>query len=195
MSCGSTSSWNEKWGSMGLLAKHLDQQDQVRQTIHLVLSYFDRIHLSPADLEMLSAAADRAYSDELLLEKFRLWDNEREDDVFLFHVKRFFEKESVPKLSRNERDRTHRSDSIESEVKNSARDHIKQMFGQRVTALAVQRGLDTNAKLGEFLAVSEEQARKWRSGENKPQLATLRLIAEKFAVRIEFLTGLSDSPT
>lgn len=180
---------------MGLLAKHLDQQDQVRQTIHLVLSHFDLINLNPADSEMLSAAADRAYSDELLLEKFRLWANEREDDVLLFHVKRFFEQESVPKLSRDERDQTHRRDSIESEVKNTARDHIKQMFGQRVTALAVQRGLDTNAKLGEFLAVSEEQARKWRSGENKPQLATLRLIAEKFAVRIEYLTGLSDSPT
>jgi DNA-binding transcriptional regulator YiaG len=179
---------------MGLLANHLDQQNQVRQTIRLALSHFDRINLSPADSELLSAAANRAYSDELLLEKFRLWAEEREDDVLLFHVKRFFEQESIPRLAREERDQTHRRETIESEVKNAARDRVKQMFGLRVTVLAAQHGLDTNAKLGEFLTVSEEQARKWRSGENKPQLATLRLIAERFSVRIEYLTGLIDTP-
>ncbi|MBC7531009.1 MAG: hypothetical protein H7318_05475 [Oligoflexus sp.] len=179
---------------MGLLANHLDQQDQVRQTIRLALLHFDRINLSPADSELLSAAANRAYSDELLLEKFSLWAEEHEDDVLLFHVKRFFEQESIPRLPREKRDHTHRRETIESEVKNAARDRVKQMFGLRVTALAAQRGLDTNAKLGDFLAVSEEQARKWRSGENKPQLATLRLIAEKFSVRIEYLTGLIDAP-
>jgi transcriptional regulator with XRE-family HTH domain len=68
----------------------------------------------------------------------------------------------------------------------------KQIFGQRITRLATERSLVTNDQLGEFLGVSGEQARKLKAGENKPQLATLKNIADRFKVSVEYLIGLSD---
>jgi hypothetical protein len=37
-----------------------------------------------------------------------------------------------------------------------------------------------------------EQARKFKAGENKPQLVTLKTIADPFNVSFEFLIGLKD---
>ncbi|RYZ88521.1 MAG: hypothetical protein EOP04_09195 [Proteobacteria bacterium] len=68
------------------------------------------------------------------MEKFRLWADEREDDVLLIHVKRFFEQETIPRLSREERDKASRRDKFESEVKHAARDRLAQW---KITASAV----------------------------------------------------------
>lgn len=179
---------------MGMLANHLHRLEELRLAIRAVLSHFDRQNLDLKDSEQRRMASDLAFSDEMLFEKFRLWIEERQDDVLLFHIRRFFDKASMPRVPREDRDQSARRDANESEVKSSARERVKQIFSQRVTALALGHGLDTNEKLGTFLGVSEEQARKWRSGENKPQLATLRTIADKFKVRIEYLTGHSDTP-
>lgn len=177
---------------MGLLAKRLNHLEEVTATISSVLAHFDTQELDDDLIKALQDAADLAFTDELLLEKFSLWNELRDDEVFLFHIRRFFEKRNRAPLTLSQRDHTFRRDEIEAEIKAAAREEVKKMFSQRITSLAVKNGLDNNAKLGEFLGVSEEQARKFRSGEHKPHLATLKMLAEKFKVRLEYLSGHSD---
>lgn len=174
---------------MGLLANHVGHFDEIKKIISTALYYFDRKDLQPEEIESLRMASDLAFSDEILLEKFRMWYAERDDEILMFHIRRFFSKKREPVLPESERNQSHRRVEIEGSIKLSAREKVKKIFSQRLTALALKNGLDNNAKLGQFLGVSEEQARKFRSGEHKPQLATLKVIAEKFSVRPEYLSG------
>lgn len=177
---------------MGKLAKHIDEIQHAQDVLRPVLEHFDTRKLNQELIDSIKIAADLAFSDALLFEKFEMWNEQRDDDVLLFHIKRFFEKKDRKPISEKERNLSSRREEIETSIKNSAREDQKKIFGARLTALAVEKGLDTNKKLGDFLGVSDEQARKFRSGENKPQLATLKQISEKFKVSVEFLIGLVD---
>ncbi len=176
---------------MGSLAMHANQIHSVAGTIKLVLEHFDKV-LKGEQVQKVSAAADLAFSDKLLFEKFEMWIHEHDDETFLFHVNRFFEKKDRKSLLASEQDLTAQRDQVESSIKEDVRSRQKQIFGQRITRLATERNLLTNDDLGAFLGVSGEQARKFKAGENKPQLATLKNIADRFKVSVEFLIGLRD---
>ena len=176
---------------MGMLLKHVDHFEHVRKIVGPVLKHFDRLSLKKDLARDLASAADLAFSDELLLEKFEMWIEQKDDEVFLFHIGRYFAKRDQKPLPADGRDLTASRKQVESGIKEAARERQKQVFAQMLTQLAVERGLDTNEKLGNFLEVSSEQARKYRSGENKPHLATLRDVSVKFGVSIEYLTGFS----
>lgn len=176
---------------MGALSKQLNQIDHVKNVISHVFYHFDRIRLDERKIRLLSAAADLAFSDSLLFEKFEIWDEEHDDDAFLFHIEKFFEKLNHRPLKIEERDLTSQRERIETSIKEAARHKQKKIFSERITQLAIEHDLLTNDQLGAFLGVSAEQARKYRSGENKPQLATLKQISDKFKVSIEFLSGIS----
>jgi hypothetical protein len=176
---------------MGALAKQLSHIDQVKDIISLALSHFDSMGLDAKRVEQFSVAADLAFSDLLLFEKFEIWNEERDDKALLYHVDRFFEKRSKTPLSVAERDLSSHREQIELSVKDQVRENQKRLFSERITQLAVENGLLTNEQLGAFLNVSTEQARKYKTGEFKPQLGTLKQISEKFKVSIEFLAGLS----
>lgn len=176
---------------MGTLAMHANQIHSVAGTIKLVLEHFDKV-LKGEQAQKVQAAADLAFSDKLLFEKFEMWGHERDDETFLFHVNRFFEKKDQKPLLASEQDLTAQREQVESSIKDNVRNRTKQIFGQRITKLASERNLLTNDQLGEFLGVSGEQARKFKAGENKPQLATLKSIADRFKVSVEYLIGISD---
>jgi len=176
---------------MGVLKQQIRQIDHVKNMIDHALSYFDKRNLDEGLVKLLSKAADLAFSDELLFEKFELWNEERDDDSFLFHIQKFFEKQNKSSFEVKDRDLSNKRSQIEALIENSTRDKQKKIFSQRVTQLAVERGLLTNEALGEYLGVSSEQARKYKSGENRPHLTTLKNLSEKFDVSVEFLMGLS----
>lgn len=177
---------------MGTLAMRIRHIDTVSNAIKAALAHFAERSLPEKTETRLALAADLAFSDELLFEKFQMWTQERDDEVFLFHIDRFFEKRGQTALAPAERDLTPRRAFVEAAVAKSVRDRQKQIFGQRITILAAERGLLTNDQLGDFLGVSGEQARKFKAGENKPQLATLKNIADRFKVPVGFLIGLSE---
>ncbi|MBX9768034.1 MAG: helix-turn-helix domain-containing protein [Bdellovibrionales bacterium] len=179
---------------MGSLAMHANQIHTVAGTIKLVLEHFDKV-LKGDQAQKVSAAADLAFSDKLLFEKFEMWTHEHDDETFLFHVNRFFEKKYQKPLLASEQDLTVQRDQVESSIKKDVRNRQKQIFGQRITKLAIEHKLLTNDQLGKFLGVSGEQARKFKAGENKPQLVTLKEIADRFKVSVEFLIGLSEQST
>lgn len=176
---------------MGTLAKHVNQIHSVAETIQLVLQHFDKL-LKGEQTRKVSAAADLAFSDKLLFEKFEMWTQEHDDETFLFHINRFFEKKDQKSLLASEQDLTAKRDQVESTIKEDVRNRQKKIFGERITGLAAKHNLLTNDQLGTFLGVSGEQARKFKAGENKPQLATLKAIADRFKVSVEFLIGLKD---
>lgn len=176
---------------MGSLAMHANQIHSVAGTIKLVLEHFDKV-LKGDQAQKVSAAADLAFSDKLLFEKFEMWTQEHDDETFLFHINRFFEKKDQKPLLASEQDLTSQRHQNESSIKEDVRSRQKQIFGQRITGLATKHNLLTNDQLGTFLGVSGEQARKFKAGENKPQLITLKSIADRFKVSVEFLIGLKD---
>ncbi len=176
---------------MGTLSKRTDRFDHIQSVIGPVLKHFDRVTIKKKLIHDLASAADLAFSDELLLEKFEMWNEQKDDEVFLFHIERYFEKRNQRALPPEEQDQSAHRESVEANIKEKTREDQKRIFAQRLTQLAVERGLDTNEKLGKFLAVSTEQARKYRSGENKPQLATIRDLSKKFGVAVEYLAGFS----
>lgn len=175
---------------MGTLATKVHHFDIAGKAIRPVLEYFDQVSLRTDMAQMISLAADLAFGDDLLLEKFQMWNDERDDETFLYHINRFFEKRNQKPLPNSEQDLTSQRELIEASIKETVRNRQKQIFSQQLAGLAVAHNLLTNEQLGAFLGVSSEQARKFKSGENKPQLATLKMIADKFKVTVEFLVGL-----
>ncbi len=178
---------------MGTLAARISHIDSVRNAIKPALDHFARLSLSSDIERSLALAVDLAFSDELLFEKFQMWNDEHDDEVLLFHIKRFFEKRNQKPLLASEQDLTVQRKEVESTIKQDVRNRQKQIFGQRITQLALKNNLLTNEQLGTFLGdISSEQARKFKNGDNKPQLATLQKIAQRFNVSVEFLIGLKD---
>jgi DNA-binding XRE family transcriptional regulator len=175
---------------MGALAKQVQQIDSVKSVIARALAHLDSLGLKKDQIEKVASAADLAFSDRLLFEKFELWDEEQDDEALLFHIGRYFEKKDQAPLPREQRDQTRRREAVEHQIKEKVREQQKRIFSERLTQLAIEKSLLTNEQLGKFLGVSTEQARKYKSGEYKPQLATLKPIADKFGVLVGFLVGL-----
>lgn len=179
---------------MGTLATRMNHIDSVRNTIKPALDHFAKLSLPKNIEQSLALAADLAFSDELLFEKFQMWNDERDDETLLFHVNRFFEKKDQKPLLASEQDMTAQRQQVETSIKENVRNRQKQIFGQRITQLALKYNLLTNEQLGKFLGdISPEQARKFKNGDNKPQLATLKNIADRFKVSVEFLIGIKDN--
>jgi hypothetical protein len=177
---------------MGMLAEKTSHFDVVKAAVTPALKYFDNSKINDQTKKQISDAADIAFSDELLLEKFQMWNSEKDDEFFLFHISRFFENQHIKPLSKSEQDLTAQRGHIEENQKEEVRTQQKKIFGERVTRLATEHNLLTNDSLGDFLEVSGEQARKFKAGENKPQLTTLKKVADRFSVSVEYLVGLSD---
>lgn len=175
---------------MGALKKQRDHISYTKNIVDRVLAHFDSQPIGSLLIKKIGTAAELTFSDPLLFEKFELWDQENDDEVFLFHIQRFFKKKDLPQISSNKRDLKNRREEIETKIKSETREHQKKIFAERITLLAVEHGLLTNEQLGEFLGVSTEQARKYRSGENKPQMATLHEISKRFKVSPGHLIGL-----
>lgn len=173
-----------------MLAERQIHFDQVTAVISPVLKYFDNSKVADSTKQQIAAAADISFSDSILLEKFKMWSEEHDDESFIFHIERFFQNQHNKPLSFMERDLTPQREQVEAAIKEDVRNTQKRIFGERVTQLAAKRNLLRNEDLGVFLEVSTEQARKFRAGENKPQLATLKKIADKFEVTIGYLIGL-----
>ena len=136
-------------------------------------------------VEILSAAADHAFVDELLFQSFEFWKkSEIDDDALLFQIKHFFDTKDQPPLSREKRDLTGNVRAIDA-IKKSADENFATLFARKVSAMASAKGLHTNEKLGEFLSMNPEQARVLREGKHKPQRKTIAKVAEAFGVTIE----------
>ena len=156
------------------------------------LQHFDCKAITSEIKHRLLSAADIAFSDTLILEKFEIWNAEKDDEIFLFHINRYFDNLARKPLDPSDRDLTSTREQTEASIKAEVRNRQKKIFGERITMLALQHRLLTNEALGEFLEVSGEQARKFKAGDNKPQLTTLQSIAERFKVSVGYLVGLTD---
>ncbi len=178
---------------MGLLAEKQNDLENVRAVIVPALNHFDTLKIEDSIKNQIATAADSAFGNPILLEKFQLWNNEQDDEIFLFHINRFFELQHRVPLKPAVQNQTAQRESIESSIKDDVRNRQKRVFGERITQLAVGMNLLRNEDLGVFLEVSTEQARKFRTGDNKPQLATLKKIADKFKVTIGYLIGLEEN--
>lgn len=106
-----------------------------RNIINLVLEYFDK------QSQKIIEAADYAINDKLLFEKFELWIQERDDEVFLFHINRFFEKKDLQPLSPSERDLTKRYTNFFKSAEKS--------MGKKAFKEAVKRGKKKTKSLQE----------------------------------------------
>lgn len=178
---------------MGTLAFHAEQISKKKDSIYEALVHFDSALDEDNDQKVkLADAADFAFTDDLLFEKFNYWLEDRDDETLLFHVNKFFKKRHLRQLSESERDLTKDRESVEKSIKMKVREKQTRLFAERFLMLSVERGLTTNEELGKFLEITEEQARRLKAGDQKPQVATLKKIADKFSVRFEYLMGLDD---
>lgn len=177
---------------MGMLAEKQSHFELVKDTIMPALQHFDCKTVTSEIKHRLLSAADIAFSDTLIFEKFEIWNAEKDDEVFLFHINRYFDNLSRKPLDLTDRDLTSKREQTEASIKAEVRNRQKKIFGERITMLALQHKLLTNEALGKFLEVSGEQARKFKAGDNKPQLTTLQSIAERFKVSVAYLVGLTD---
>ena len=178
---------------MGTLAFHAAQISKKKDSIYEALVHFDlALEEGSEEKAKLASAADFAFTDDLLLEKFNHWLEDRDDEVLLFHVNRFFEKRHLKQLSESERDLTRDRDAVEKTIKARVREKQTRLFAERFLMLSVERGLTTNEELGRFLEITEEQARRLKAGDQKPQVSTLKKISDKFEVRFEYLMGIDE---
>ena len=173
-----------------MAAEKQNHFDIVKITVTPALQHFDKPTVATDLKQRLLSAADIACSNSLLFEKFEMWNAEKDDDIFLFHINRFFDNIDRKSLTVSERDLTSQRENVEASIKEDVRSQQKKIFGERITALALKHNLLRNEDLGTFLEVSPEQARNYKAGENKPQLATLKKIADKFKVSVGYLVGL-----
>ena len=68
------------------------------------------------------------------------------------------------------------------------------IFRERMKNLRIERNL-TLKEFGSIFGISKQSASKWEAGINLPSISNLFDIAETFNVSIDYLLGLSDTPT
>jgi hypothetical protein len=164
--------------------KKIETIEHCTEVLKKVLSHFDKKAGKEA-FDLVSAACDYAYTDQLLFEVFELWfSKEISDKALLFQLNHFFNTKYQKPLSESERDLTGNDVAIQK-IKNAADNEIATNFANQLKVLAHKKGLTTNEKLGEFLDVSSERARILLQGKHKPQFETLSKIAERFKVPLE----------
>lgn len=178
---------------MGSLALHAEQMNKKNDIITEVLVHFDSILEEGAELVKIQAAADNAYTDDFLFEKFEFWMSDRNDEYLLFHINAFFEDRHLKSLSPSERDHTSKREEVEGAIEQSAREQRKKVVAERLSILAREQNLNTNEALASFLSMDIEQIRRYMVGENRPQRATLIKIADKFGVSLEYISGFKNT--
>lgn len=156
------------------------QQNEISRE---VLNYFK--HTDKETANLVAAATDYVYMDDLLFEKFYTWFTSKGDDlddrdsVLLFHLKRFFDKKD------NGHQASHNVDM--DKIKIDSDNELKRTFSKKLIQLATHNHLNTNKDIGVFLGISTERARVLCSGKHKPTRKTLVEISSKFNVSVEFL--------
>ncbi len=168
--------------------KKIEAIEHVTSILKKALAHFDKKNDKEA-FDLISAACDHAYTDQLLFEVFDLWSNkEVSDKALLFQLNHFFATKDQKPLAEDERDLTKKTAAIEN-IKTSADSEAAKSFATQLKLLAHKKGLTTNEKLGDFLGVSAERARVLLQGKHKPQFETLSNIAARFKVPLEMFLG------
>jgi transglutaminase/protease-like cytokinesis protein 3 len=151
-----------------------------------VLSHFGDIKDTKV-LEMISAAIDAAYTDDIMFEDFKIWTEEQNDDALLYQVDHFSKNRDRKPISESERNLTGKKEKIET-LQKDAEHEAAQSFAKKLQSLASKKGLKTNEAIGKFLGgMLAEQVRVLLDGKHKPQRKTLLRVAEAFKVPIESL--------
>lgn len=171
---------------MGVLKLKDQALDSKTSTIREVLRYFsskeDQI---PKDtIEGIAAAADNAYSDDILFEEFENWTKNHDDDSFLYLINHYWETIGKPALGLDERDLTDKKDKVEA-IKETSKQEVALKFAQFLNRIALERKLMTLEAIGAFLELSPQRVSILLKGEHKPQRATIAKVAEKFGIPLE----------
>ena len=99
---------------MGMLAEKQSRIEEIKSIIMPALRHFDCKNITSEIQHRLLSASDIAFSDSILLEKFEVWNEEKDDEVFLFHINRYFDNIGRQPLSSADRDLTARRQHTES---------------------------------------------------------------------------------
>ena len=171
---------------MGVLKLKDQALDTKTSTIREVLRYFsskeDQI---PKDtIEGIAAAADNAYSDDILFEEFESWTKNHDDDSFLYLINHYWKTIGKPSLTQEEQDLTNQPNKVES-IKEKSKQDVAQKFAQFLNKIADERKLTTLEAIGNFLELTPQRVSVLLKGEHKPQRATIAKIAEKFEIPLE----------
>jgi hypothetical protein len=171
---------------MGILKLKEEVLDQKTLIIKEVLEYFSIKEDSFTDsvIQGIAAAADNAFSDEILFEEFENWSTDKDDESFLYLINHYWESRTKPVLSESEMNLTGKNAEIKK-IKEMAKLDTARKFGRFLNCLALDRSLKSQKEIGDFLGVSSERARVLLDGKHKPQRATVIKVSEKFGVPIQ----------
>ena len=64
-------------------------------------------------------------------------------------------------------------------------------FGERLKDLRVEKGL-TQAELAKLTGISQAGIAKWETGDRKPSIDCLIILAKFFKCTLEYLVGMED---
>jgi hypothetical protein len=171
---------------MGVLKLKDQALDSKTSTIREVLRYFSskEDQIPKTTINGIAAAADNAYSDDILFEEFENWTKNHDDDSFLYLINHYWETIKKPVLNQGERDLTDRTDRVEA-IKKNSKQEVAQKFAQFLNKIAHERKLTTLEAIGEFLELTPQRISVLLKGEHKPQRSTLAKVAEKFEISLE----------
>jgi len=171
---------------MGILKLKNENLDKKTSIIKEVLEYFSSKEedISKNVIEGIAAAADNAYTDDILFEEFENWAEDKDDESFLYLINHYWESKDKPVLSESERDLTGKEDQIK-EIKENSKQEIAQKFAILLNRISTERNLTTLDAIGKFLGVSPQRASVLLEGKHKPQRNTIIKVAEKFEIPIE----------
>lgn len=171
---------------MGVLKLKDQALDTKTSTIREVLRYFSskEDQIPKVTIDGIAAAADNAYSDDILFEEFENWTKNHDDDSFLYLINHYWETIKKPILSPEQHDLTGQADSVEA-IKLKSKQEVAQKFAQFLNKITHERKLTTLEAIGEFLEISPQRVSVLLKGEHKPQRATIAMIAEKFEIPLE----------
>ena len=168
---------------MGVLKMKEETLDKKSSIIKEVLEHFDLLEgeIESSVLHKIAAAADNAFSDEILFEEFENWSKSHDDDSFVFLINDYWDSIKKPVLT-NRGDITGKDQEI-TEIKEKAKKEVSKKFAAILNELCAKRNLKTLKEIGDFLGgLSEERVRVLLEGNHKPQRGTILKIAESFNV-------------
>lgn len=173
---------------MGILKLKNENLDKKTSTIKEVLEYFSSKEedFSKDVIEGIAAAADNAYTDDILFEEFENWADDKDDESFLYLIKHYWESKDKPSLDVGERDLTGNETEI-SKIKEASKQEVAQKFADFLNRVSTERNLTTLEALGKFLGVSTQRAAVLLDGKHKPQRNTIIKISEKFEIPIDHI--------
>lgn len=171
---------------MGILKLKDQDLDSKTSTIREVLRYFSlkEDQIPKGTIDGIAAAADNAYSDDILFEEFESWTKNHDDESFLYLINHYWETIQKPVQGLAERDLTNQNGKIEA-IKESSKQEVAKKFAEFLNKIAHERKLTTLEAIGEFLELTPQRVSVLLKGEHKPQRSTIAMIAEKFQIPLE----------